>query len=148
MKKSFVIGLVIILAVAAGGAGFLVLRKKDTPAPATSQTTASNPDTQTALQPTTTSEQKTPAATITYTDNGFAPASINVHAGDVVKVVNNSSHNLQFSSDPHPVHTKDTELNQQTLRPGESQTFDVTKKGTFGFHDHIDSTKTGTITVE
>lgn len=147
MNKNILMSLVV--AVLIGGGALVWFSKKDSGHVTPSSTTqTSETDSSAALQLTTTDSTKTPAATITYSDSGFSPAKTTVKSGDVVKVVNNSSRALEFSSDPHPVHTKDTDLNQQTLRPGESQTFSVTKKGTFGFHDHLDATKTGTITIE
>lgn len=150
MNKNILMSLVV--AVLIGGGALVWFSNRDnghvTPSSTTQTTQSPENDTSSALQPTTTDSTKTPAATITYSDSGFSPSKTTVKSGDVVKVVNNSTRALEFSSDPHPVHTKDTDLNQQTLRPGESQTFSVTKKGTFGFHDHLDATKTGTITIE
>ena len=103
-------------------------------------------DTSAAMTPT--GQNKVPAVTIEYTDDGFTPSNITVRTGDTVKVVNKSSQSLEFASDPHPVHTKDADLNQQVLAAGQSQTFVVTKKGTYGYHDHLNASRTGTITIE
>ena len=140
------IGVIILLLVVGGAAVVFGMSKQATQKTNTvNQVSDKNP----ALMPASTADQnKTPAATITYTDDGLSPAKTTVKSGEVVKVVNNSSQSLEFSSDPHPVHTKDTDLNQQVLAPGQSQVFTVTKKGTFGYHDHLNATKTGTITIE
>ena len=52
---------------------------------------------------------------------------------------------MQFDSDPHPVHTDDTELNVGHVEPGGSMTFTVNKTGTHGYHNHLNPGDTGTI---
>ena len=147
-----VIAIVVALAVIGGGALFIVgsNENKQTPTPTTSSqaTTSSTApaDETAAMQPTDSTAE--PAATITITDDGYSPKTITVKQGSVVKVVNNSSQKSMFSSDPHPSHTKNDELNQNTIEPGQSQTFKVTRTGTYGFHDHLQSRYEGTLIVE
>ncbi len=86
--------------------------------------------------------------TITYTNSGFSPASLRAKAGSTITIKNESSKDLQFDSDPHPVHTKNPELNTHRLAPGESLTITVDKVGDWGYHNHLDPLKTGTIIVE
>ncbi|HEX8762973.1 MAG TPA: cupredoxin domain-containing protein [Candidatus Saccharimonadales bacterium] len=88
------------------------------------------------------------AATITFNGNDFSLSSNRIKSGDKVKIVNTSSTDLEFDSDPHPVHTNNKELNVDLVKPGESKTFTITKKGTWGFHNHLKSSQTGSITVE
>jgi plastocyanin len=88
------------------------------------------------------------AATITYDGVTFAPQLTTVKSGDVVKVTNQSQSDLDFDSDPHPIHTDDPDLNAGPIAPGQSKTFTVTKKGQFGFHNHLDSSQHGNITIE
>lgn len=85
--------------------------------------------------------------TITYTDKGFSPDSYMVKAGGTVTVENKSSHDLEFSSGPHPVHTAETELNMGVLQPGASGKFTVTKVGTWSFHNHLSEQDTGSLMV-
>lgn len=88
------------------------------------------------------------SATITYGANGFEPAQTVVKSGARVTFVNQSSHEIQVDSDPHPVHTDDTDLNVGTIEPGQSKTATLTKKGTFGLHNHLDPSQTAQITIE
>lgn len=150
MNKA-IIGLVLGVLVIGGGA--LVLMSKDankqTPTPTTSSqatTESSTTSEESAVQPTDSTAE--PAVTITITDDGYTPNKVTVKNGAVIKVVNNSSQKSMFSSDPHPSHTKNDELNQQTIVPGSSQTFKVTRTGTYGFHDHLKSNFEGTLIVE
>jgi plastocyanin len=98
--------------------------------------------------PTISASQTASAATITYGKNGFSPATTTVKSGDSVTFANNSSEDIQVDSDPHPVHTDDTDLNVGMISPGQSQTVVLTKKGTFGFHNHLDPSDTASITIQ
>ncbi len=89
----------------------------------------------------------TDSATISFTNDGFSPATLTVKKGTKVTVVNNSSDPVQFSSDDHPTHREDPEINMDELQPGESGSFTVTTVGTHGFHDHIDDRHAGTLIV-
>ncbi len=84
---------------------------------------------------------------ITFTNNGFEPDNLTVKKGTVVTIKNDSSRNLQFSSNDHPTHRANPEMNLPTTKPGESDSYTATVVGKWGFHDHLDDSKTGTITV-
>lgn len=86
-------------------------------------------------------------ATIVFTDDGFTPKDYTVRANQTVKVKNDSSMQLQFSSDDHPTHTQQSELNLSVLQPGEEASFTPTRVGNWGFHDHINDQYTGSLTV-
>lgn len=93
------------------------------------------------------SELTTEIVTITYTDQGFSPSSLTVKAGATIRVVNNASDALEFSSDNHPTHLNNLELNMDVLNTGETGTFTVTKTGEYGFHDHLNASNEGILTV-
>lgn len=84
--------------------------------------------------------------TVTYTSS-FSPATVTINAGDTVKFVNNSSRDIQPSSDNHPSHTIYPEFEAPDIPPGGSWSFTFTKLGTWGYHDHNFSSKTGTVVV-
>lgn len=88
------------------------------------------------------------AALITYTDEGFVPNQYIAGVNAKLTVQNSSSADLDFESNDHPTHTKNTELNVGVIKSGESKTVTLTEKGEWGFHNHLDSSQTGTITVE
>lgn len=127
MKKSVIIGLTVFVSIV--GVFLLTTQSAKSPEP-TLKTEASAEN------------------TITYTDNGFEPDSLTVAAGDAVGIKNESSKSLQFSSDDHPTHTKNSELNRGVLTPGKKLTFEVIIIGTYGFHDHLNDENTGTLIVE
>ncbi len=129
-KTAWIVGILIIIVI---GVGVYIAMPKNTSS--TSSSSSSNGANQSA------------AATITYSDSGFSPALVTVKSGDTVAIKNTSSQALQMDSNPHPAHTDDTDLNVGTVPSGQTVTFTVTKKGTFGFHNHLNPSDTGSITV-
>lgn len=87
------------------------------------------------------------AATITATNDGFTPNTVTIKKGQMIKIVNNSSSPIQFSSADHPTHRLDPELNMSELAPGESGTVMPENVGSHGYHDHLHAEHTGTIVV-
>lgn len=86
--------------------------------------------------------------TIDYDGTTFKLSATTVKSGGTVKVVNNATKNLEFESDPHPAHTNNSELNAGSLVPGKSVVFTLTKKGKWGFHNHLNASQKGELTVE
>lgn len=142
MTKWIIGGVVAVLVI--GGGILFATNNKKTPAPTT---TATTPSSQTTTNNSSNTDQ-TVAATITYSNSGFSPATTTVKSGDTVAITNTSSGTLQFDSDPHPEHTDDVDLNVGVVAPGETKTFVVTKTGSHGFHNHLNSSHTATIVVQ
>lgn len=132
----------IIVVVLALGIWWVVIANSPNSNQATNETTTQEESSQ---QP---SENQEAAATITYDGNEFAPASITVRTGDVVKVVNNSENVLYFASDEHPTHLDNSELNVGDIEPGSSATFTTSSSGTWGYHDHYNASADGEIVVQ
>ena len=85
--------------------------------------------------------------TITYTDKGFDKPRYTVKKGSIVKLVNQSSSMMEFSSDNHPTHQLNPELNLQALPVGQDIAFTPTKVGSWGVHDHLNPGVTTTLVV-
>lgn len=86
---------------------------------------------------------------ITYTSSGFSPASVTVNQGDTVEFVNNSGVGFWVASDPHPIHTGLAGFDAgKTIPSGSSYKFTFNSKGSFGFHNHLNSGHKGTVTVK
>ena len=113
-----------------------------------------------ANAPTTTTE--TPAGTtVTYTDQGFSPASVTIPVGGTVTFANQSSKKMWIGSDPHPTHEwYDGTTKDAHCAPGYSDsspfdecsannsfTFTFTKAGQWGYHNHASEDDRGTIVV-
>lgn len=88
------------------------------------------------------------AVVIRYTNNGFDQPSYTVKKGQPVRVVNESSRTLEFSSDSHPTHQLNDELNLRPLKPGEEESFTPQETGSWGIHDHLKAGETTTLVVE
>jgi plastocyanin len=138
MKNMIIGGVVLVLVIMGGGILFATMDKS------TTNTQKVNSVTNTA------SSDKTSAAdaTITYSASGFDQAETTVKAGQTIKFTNNSSASIQVESDPHPQHTDDEDLNAGAVNAGQSKTITVTKKGTFGIHNHFNPNKTAKVTIQ
>lgn len=85
---------------------------------------------------------------VSITANGFEPSTISINAGDTIKFTNNDSSPHWPASNPHPVHSDLAGFDaKKELQQGESYSFTFTKTGTFGFHDHLNPSNGGTITI-
>lgn len=138
MKR--VVLIIAFVALVVIGALFIFTKKGSTPSTQDSNINASQ-----SANP---GSSSTSIADITYNDDGFTPTKLIVKVGDVIAIKNQSKIALQLASDPHPVHTANKDLNQQSIPAGGSLAFTVTKKGTFGYHNHNNTGHTGSIVVE
>lgn len=148
--KTGIIAVIVAILVIGGGAFLLTKNKKSnsTTANSSQNTSSSTPASNATDNSNAANSNSTDAVTITYSDSGFSPSSVTVKSGGKVTVTNTSSHDLQFDSDPHPVHTDDADLNAGMVAPGKSISFTVSKKGSFGYHNHLNAGETGTIIIE
>lgn len=98
--------------------------------------------------------------TVTYSDDGFSPKDITIKVGDTVAWVNNTSGDMWVASAVHPTHSvyAGTSLREHCgsgpsttafdqCEGGKTYTFTFTKEGLHRYHDHINASKTGSITV-
>lgn len=97
--------------------------------------------------PETSTSSANEVVSITYTENGFSPSTVNVKSGSKLTVVNSSGRSVDFASNPHPIHTDMLELNFGVIKPGESKTAPLTKKGEWRYHDHFNASAGGKIIV-
>ncbi len=149
-KSSSKVGLIVAAAVVLVVAGVVVYAMNDE----SSKTDAASEQTKTTDTSKTngsvdTSEKAVVGSTvITFTDKGFDKTTYRSKSGEAVTVKNASSMDMQFSSDDHPSHLENQELNLDVMGPGETATFTPASTGTYGFHDHIEEQFTGTLIVE
>lgn len=146
--KNIFIAIAVIVTLAVAAVALYVFTQKPASETTTTQSSAeaSKPAANEASNDTVT-DAPAQTASISFTSSGFAPASLTVKKGTVVTVKNDSSTDVQFSSDEHPTHKDNNEMNLQILSPGQSASFTPSRVGTWGFHDHIDDSKTGTLVV-
>jgi plastocyanin len=86
--------------------------------------------------------------TVSLTENGYSPMTLKIKAGSKVTWTNNSGVMATVSSDPHPTHTDYPPLNLGKFEDGATLSLIFDKPGTYGYHNHLNSSQTGTIIVE
>lgn len=142
---------IVVLAVLGLGVFLLVRNNNTSKTNSSSQTTTTTDNSTSNTTPTTNTNTTQPASdavTITYSDNGFSPATSTLKAGGKLTVTNSSSSALTFNSDPHPSHTANSELNIGAISAGQSKTVTLTNTGAWVYHNHLDSSQKGNITVQ
>ena len=102
---------------------------------------------------------------VTLTDNGFSPTSITIARGETIRFVNDSSRNMWVGADEHPTHTEydgtstrehcangmntGASFDQCTaVAKGAFWDYTFEKSGTFGYHNHVGASNTGTVVVQ
>lgn len=113
--------------------------------PATSQT--SNGTANSTDSSNTTTQQREAKATIVYDGTLFSPSQVTIKKGDSVEIKNNSQKTIEVYSTPHPVHTDNPELNVGQIKAGETKVVTLSKIGSWGYHNHLDTSQAGTIVV-
>jgi plastocyanin len=85
---------------------------------------------------------------IFYTDEGFIPQDIKIEQGVTVDFINQSSKAMWVASDDHPGHSILSTFDQfGTAGAGGTYEYTFDKVGVWGYHDHVEADKIGTITV-
>lgn len=93
-------------------------------------------------------ESSTTEAVVTYVNGRFDPESLGpIATGTVVKFFNEGSSNVQISSDDHPSHLDLPGFDSGILAPGEEYEFTFEQTGTWSFHNHLEPSETGEVTV-
>jgi plastocyanin len=87
--------------------------------------------------------------TVLYLANGFSPSAVRIGIGQTVVFKNTLNQDLRVSSNPHPTHTDYQGFDSgRILLRDEEYAFTFTKKGTFGYHNHIIPNHGGAVIVE
>jgi plastocyanin len=155
MQRSTAISLVILVVVVVAAGVFVLTRHTGTttsntssPSSQAASSPSSSPAASQAVTAANSSNTPKSGATVSYTSSGFSPSRSTMAAGSKFTIKNDSSSAIQFDSNPHPQHTDNTELNVGVINPGATATVTLTRKGTWGFHNHLDAGMTGSITVQ
>ena len=88
------------------------------------------------------------AVVVQITSEGFMPATIKVLQGSQVTWVNTDNKTHKIASNPHPTHSDVKGLESPDLGTGASYTHTFDQKGSFGYHNHLNVTRLGTVIVE
>lgn len=87
-------------------------------------------------------------ATITYTDEGFAPKAVQVGVNHSVRIINRSTINFELAVGSHEAHAADSELGIPILAPNESVVVKMEKVGVKYIHNHVRPDHTGSLTIK
>lgn len=137
-----IIAIVIVAIIALGAWAFMAMRQS------TDQNKSSeNPTPQTETTPPAEKESGI-GAVVVYNEDGFSPGIFTVKSGQTIKILNETDETIEFASDPHPTHTINPEMNSGDIAAGGTKEVTVTRKGEWGFHNHFNPSKRGTVTVE
>lgn len=100
---------------------------------------------------------------VMYSDSGYAPKELTIKAGETVTWQNESSHGMWTASALHPTHViysgtsleehcpdvKNTSFDEcKSDQRGQSWSFTFDKKGTWRYHNHVQSSDFGTVIVQ
>ena len=107
----------------------------------------------------TSTEDEGQTKTVTYTDAGFSPETIEIESGETVRWVNNSTRNLWVASAVHPTHTLypqkadgdclGSSFDACTgIAPNESFEFTFNESGSWNYHNHLSIGRRGTVEVK
>ncbi len=86
---------------------------------------------------------------VTITDSGFSPVQIEIGQGDSIQFINRSSRQSWPASDPHPTHEFLSGFDPlHAINAGESWNFRFTEAKEWGYHDHVQPHRRGSIIVK
>lgn len=132
------------------GGGLLLVGKlgNKTSQPTGETNQSSTPAESTSNQGTGGTVPKEPVDNVTLTNSGFDPKTITVKAGTRVSWLNASGKPGSVNSDSHPTHQLYPALNLGEFPDGYGVQFVFDKPGTYGYHNHLKPSQTGTVIVE
>ena len=87
-------------------------------------------------------------ANVILGDLGFVPQDITVKVGTTMVWINKSGKAATVNSDDHPTHKLYPFLNLGEFSSSSSLQVVFDKAGTYSYHNHLNASETGTVTVE
>lgn len=146
-SRNLIIAVVVVLLLAAGG-WYFMNNQAATNTQTSDQTLVPQPMTQDEEVPSTDSSEVTQAVKVAITSSGFSPKEITVKAGGTVMWTNNDNVEHTVNSAVHPTHQVYPPLNIGNIPQGGSKSLIFPDKGTYIYHDHLNPSLFGTVTVE
>ena len=147
----------VIVALLSGTAVVFVMNNDDdsemdsetTTTSTTQQSAASDDEDESTSADTDSEDGDEETAVVTYTDSGFSPSSLGpIEPGTTVTFMNESSKGVWVASDVHPTHQELPGFDSLgSVAPGESYEYTFEEEGTWDFHNHLNSSEIGTVTV-
>ena len=146
-RNVVILGVVIVLLILGG---WLLMRPKQSAVPqpteAPTEAPVSSPSpTSSASEGAMMKESKN---MVNITASSFNPKSLTIKVGDSVTWMNGDTQDHTVNSAPHPTHTVYPPLNLGLIKPGEQKSLTFPTPGTYKYHDHLNPSLTGSITVQ
>lgn len=88
---------------------------------------------------------------VRYQDGRFDTSGLpeaGLKPGDRIEFENKDDQPIQIQSNPHPLHTGFSDLNIGRLDKGGKKTVSFPSLGTFGWHNHLSPSQTGSVTLK
>lgn len=148
MSRNAVLAIAVVLLLIVGG--WLLLRPQQPASTTQPQVTPDPVLTESAAPATATSEASVTQEEnkVTITDAGFSPKEITIKAGESVVWMNEGTVDHTVNSVVHPTHLLYPPLNLNTIKPGEQKSLIFPDAGTYKYHDHLNPSLTGSVTVQ
>lgn len=145
MSRNTTIGLVVVVLVILAGWYLLQSQKGQAPTPSPQVTTEEvSPSTEEATEAAEVEEN-----VVKITSSGFSPKDITIKIGESVTWMNEDSESHQVNSAVHPTHQLYPPLNTVgLLKQGAKKSLSFPEAGTYKYHDHLNPSLTGSVTVE
>lgn len=147
MSRNVVITGVVIIVLVLAGWYFVVAKKSSTPQVPAAVTQTPAP-TRSPVSSASEGAMMTEKNVVKITSVGFSPKSVTIKAGEPVTWMNNDSDDHTVNSDKHPTHILYPFLNLGLIKPGEKKSVTISKTGTSTYHDHLNPSLAGSVTVE
>lgn len=149
MSRNLVISGVVIAVVIVGG-WFLMRPKTVSYPPIQTQTQVQKPpaSTQSATTATAGAVMNEEKNLVTIGNDGYLPKSITIKVGETVTWVNTDTANHTVTSALHPTHTIYPALNLGVIKSGTKKALSFPKAGVYKYHDHLNPSLVGSVTVQ
>lgn len=145
MSKNTTIGLVALVLVVLAGWYFLTSQKGQAPSPSPQASPAQTSPATESARPADEMDQNV----VKISTTGFSPQNITIKTGESVTWVNEDNESHQVNSAVHPTHQVYPPLNSVgLLKAGEKKSLNFPDAGSYKYHDHLNPSLTGSVTVE
>ena len=155
--------IIIAIVLIAGGYWWWSMSNTATPVNENASSAAPITASTTSETPVTTAPAAPQMVTVTYDGKTYSPSTVTIQVGDTVTFKNASGKNMWVASDEHPTHTEYDGTSRSThcaagytgetpfdqCKPESADySFTFKKAATIEFHDHINPSAHGTITIQ
>ena len=143
MSRNTAIAIAVVLILVIGGWFLTRPKPVSLPTPA-----ATSQPTQTTAPVATQGAAVEEESIINISSKGFSPQNLFIKAGESVTWTNIDTENHIVNSAVHPTHSVYPPLNLDLIQPGKSKSLTFPTAGTYKYHDHLNPSLVGSITVQ